>query len=143
MCAHKRWRADTSARLLLTGGSIAGRTSEAAVMRDWLVSRGVPVKQLLLEDQAQNTFENVVYTCALLPAATQLTLVLVSEGYHLPRCRFLMRVALARAGRAATITTAAADNPPNAWAKVPHEALAIVRDVWRLLQRHMTIPKPA
>ena len=56
------------AKLILTGGNAdeSGRT-EAAVMRDFLVDRGVPQDGLLLEDRATTTEENFANTARMLP----------------------------------------------------------------------------
>ncbi|MBI1215874.1 MAG: YdcF family protein [Alphaproteobacteria bacterium] len=54
-------------RMVVTGGVATddGRL-EADRMRDVLVARGVPVENILVEDDATNTGENVIHTLALL-----------------------------------------------------------------------------
>ena len=72
------------ATLILTGGNAGpdGRT-EAAVMRDLLLERGVPGKSLLLEDQAETTKENFSNTARMLDPAQPV--VLISSDYHMDR----------------------------------------------------------
>ncbi len=70
--------------LILTGGNPdeTGRT-EAAVMRELLLARGVPDERMLLEDQASDTRENFRNTAQLLDPAAPV--VLISSSYHMNR----------------------------------------------------------
>lgn len=66
--------------------------SEAQCMYDYLTEHGVDGDQILMEDQAHNTVENLRYTVDLLveegydPTAD---VVVVSNGFHLTRVRML------------------------------------------------------
>lgn len=66
--------------------------SEAQAMHDYLVEGGFPEEQIILEDQSSNTYENLIFTKALLEELgedpDQETLV-VSNGFHLSRVRIL------------------------------------------------------
>ena len=72
------------ARLILTGGNAegSGRT-EAAVMRDILLQRGVPEDRLILEDQSQTTKENFGNIARIIPA--EKPVVMISSSYHMDR----------------------------------------------------------
>lgn len=72
------------AALILTGGNpdAAGKT-EAAVMRDILVERGVPEEKLLLEDQAETTKEN--FRNARRMTDLDAPVVLITSDYHMDR----------------------------------------------------------
>lgn len=72
------------AKLILTGGNAdeSGRT-EAAVMRDILIERGVPEEKLILEDQAQTTKENFDNIAGMIP--TEEPVVMISSNYHMDR----------------------------------------------------------
>lgn len=67
--------------------------SEAQCMYDWLTARGVPTERIILEEQADNTRENIRYSLALLsergvnPADS---IAVVSSGYHLCRASMYM-----------------------------------------------------
>lgn len=67
--------------------------TEAAVMRDYLVAKGLSPDRIWLEEESHNTKENLIYTRALLekkgidPDAAQL--LVVSNGFHLSRVRML------------------------------------------------------
>lgn len=74
--------------LVLTGGTQSGeRKSEAEVMRDYLAKRGVPTQQMLLEQHARNTRQNIELSMGLLQREGQTTreACVVSSDYHLYR----------------------------------------------------------
>jgi uncharacterized SAM-binding protein YcdF (DUF218 family) len=92
--------------LVLSGGG-AGARSEAAAMAEIARLAGVPETALLLEGGSANTFENALMTAALLDRRGLSRVILVSDGYHLPRARFLFRLA-----GLVVVATAAAPPPP-------------------------------
>lgn len=57
---------------------------EAHVMRDWLVERGVPTEQILLDDASFNTRQNLENAKKVLPEDVSKVLIVTSK-YHLPR----------------------------------------------------------
>lgn len=72
------------ATLILTGGNpdASGRT-EAAVMQETLLERGVPEEKLRLEDQAETTKEN--FRDAALMTDPNQAVVLITSDYHMDR----------------------------------------------------------
>lgn len=66
--------------------------SEAQAMHDYLVANGLASEQIILEDQSSNTYENLIFTTALLDELgydTTQEFVVVSNGFHLFRVRML------------------------------------------------------
>ena len=62
--------------------------SEAQCMHDWLTARGVPTGRVWLEEQADNTQENIRYSLAVLSGQgidTAANIAVVSSDYHLCR----------------------------------------------------------
>ncbi len=54
-------------RFILSGGQDRrGQRTEAVAMAEYLMQQGIPEKRLLLERQSKNTYENIVYSYALL-----------------------------------------------------------------------------
>ena len=82
--AEQFLRKNPDATLILTGGNAdeTGKT-EAAVMHDILAERGVPEKQMLLEDRAEDTKENFRNTVAMINAGEPVALI--SSSYHMDR----------------------------------------------------------
>ena len=82
--AEAYWRKNPDAALILTGGNAdASGKTEAAVMRDILLKRGVPRDRMILEDQAETTKENFQNTAKLISPSSPV--VLVSSDYHMDR----------------------------------------------------------
>lgn len=87
------WRAGRGRLLLCSGGCVAAARSEAAVMAELARAAGVPPSCIVEEAQARNTWQNAVYSAALLRAHGWGAVLLVSERYHLPRARLACRLA--------------------------------------------------
>ena len=67
--------------------------SEAECMYRWLTARGLPPEQILLEEQADNTRENIRYSLELLEELGvdgTAEIAVVSSGYHLCRASTYM-----------------------------------------------------
>ena len=62
--------------------------SEARAMVDWLTERGVDPARLILEEQADDSFENIQYSLALLGPDPGRVAILSSE-YHLHRLGYM------------------------------------------------------
>ncbi|MGE5270068.1 MAG: YdcF family protein [Thiohalocapsa sp.] len=69
----------------VSGGRVGGaRTTEAALLQQALdADFAVPVRWV--EDRSRTTWENAVFTAALLRPAQVTTVVLVTQAWHLPR----------------------------------------------------------
>ena len=67
-------------------------TSEAVVMRDYLVESGIPTEQILVEDTSHNTYQNMICSWQMMQEQglhyTDGVLV-VSNGFHLARAKML------------------------------------------------------
>lgn len=78
--------------VVVTGGMADDEVmSEAACMADYLTDRGVDENQILLEEQAGNTLQNLSFSIDLLHEAGYGAghLLVVSNGAHLARVRML------------------------------------------------------
>jgi vancomycin permeability regulator SanA len=61
--------------------------SEAAVMRHYAIAKGVLPEDIVVEEQARSTWDNLVYTKPLLKDCE--TVIAISDRYHLARIEFL------------------------------------------------------
>jgi uncharacterized SAM-binding protein YcdF (DUF218 family) len=85
-----------NARILFTGGSanlIWGDAKEADYAAEILLSLGVPKDRLLLERESRNTYENAVFSKALVMPKPGERWLLVTSAYHMPRSVGLFRKA--------------------------------------------------
>lgn len=76
-----------------TGGVGRFGPSEASVMAELLVSRGVPAERILLEETGTDTLSSVRAVAALIRRrAIAAPVFAASSLYHLPRCLLLLRL---------------------------------------------------
>lgn len=79
--------------IVVTGGKGDDEyKSEAQAMHDYLVEHGIASEQIILEDKASNTHENLIFTQELLLKLgyeTDQEFLVVSNGFHLTRTRIL------------------------------------------------------
>ena len=74
--------------IILTGGKGSQiQESEAAVMKKVAMRLGIDSEDLLLEDQATSTWENLAFTRELVGDCS--SIIAISDRYHLARIRYL------------------------------------------------------
>lgn len=90
---HREREAGRAPVLVVTGGKGADeQVSEAFAMRRYLVERGIPADDIVLEDQATTTEENLRYSKALLAERGHTgRIVAVTNNYHVFRTAVLSR----------------------------------------------------
>ena len=98
------YKAGVSQRLVLSSGYVYS-FREAEGMRMMAIERGVPADAIVLEEQATNTYQNVIFVRDILRAHQWTSAVLVSSPYH-------MRRALLVWHKAAPEVKVAASPPP-------------------------------
>lgn len=80
---------------ILSGGQGSGEDiTEAEAMYRWLTAEGIPAEQLVMEDRATTTRENLLFSIEMIaeredPARTEIAIV--SSEYHLCRARTMAR----------------------------------------------------
>lgn len=95
-------------KLICSGGVSPGSSrSEASVCAEILQRGGVPAEAILLEEESRSTEANARNSLALIRANGWRRVILVSDGYHLLRARWLFE----RIGQP-VLTSPAADPPP-------------------------------
>lgn len=94
--AFELWRTGHARAILVSGGLVAphpGDAPEADVLRDALVTWGVPPDAVLVEDRSRNTRENATETARLAASHHLGTLLLVTSAAHVPRALGCFRAA--------------------------------------------------
>lgn len=90
------YKKSISKRLIFTGGvshrvESASRT-EASVMKEYAIAKGVNEKDIFLEDEAQDTVGNIYFVSVkLLNPNKWKDIVVVTSNFHLKRAKFLFR----------------------------------------------------
>ena len=73
---------------IVSGGITDNNTvSEAYVMRNLLIERGIYTDRIIMEDKAQDTFENMKYSKQLIE--TDKKIVVCTSDYHILRSKIL------------------------------------------------------
>lgn len=81
-------------KVVVSGGQGSGEdVSEAKVMKDYLVSKGIDEDRILMEDKSVNTYENIKFSKALLEEIGEITdeVVIITDGFHQYRAGFLAK----------------------------------------------------
>jgi len=74
-------------KFILSGGQGDDEEiSEAQAMFNYLVDKGIPASQLLIEDQSTTTYENMKYSLVLLPDVVK-SITIITSDYHLARAK--------------------------------------------------------
>jgi uncharacterized SAM-binding protein YcdF (DUF218 family) len=89
--AVRLFRAHQAPVLLMTGGLGRHPPHEATLMRALALAQGVPAPSIVMEDRATSTFESGMYCAALCAQRGWTTLLVVTDGYHLPRSLLTFR----------------------------------------------------
>jgi uncharacterized SAM-binding protein YcdF (DUF218 family) len=92
--AIKCWQLNTKAKIIVTGGILHGESiSEAQAMDDYLVAKGIPQTQIILEERAMNTWENLKNCQKLLLRRRQLDtkIQVVTSSFHVLRTSDYLR----------------------------------------------------
>ncbi|MGN7478232.1 YdcF family protein [Solibacillus silvestris] len=76
-------------RAIVSGGQGADEDrTEASVMSQYLMERGIDKNRILIEDQSTSTYENLLYSKKLLPEQVT-SITIVSNDFHLKRATIL------------------------------------------------------
>jgi uncharacterized SAM-binding protein YcdF (DUF218 family) len=85
----RQYRAGVAPRLLMTGGAVRNRFTEAQVMQQFALSQGVPASAILTEGESQNTIQNAYYSYKIMQAHGWTSAMVVSSPSHLRRASLI------------------------------------------------------
>ncbi|MBE7438050.1 MAG: YdcF family protein [Spirochaetales bacterium] len=87
LLGEKLLRQGKVANLILSGGSglmLSGQ-SEAELLRNWLIDRGVPAEQLILDAYSRNTAENAAESARIIREKKFRRVLLITSAFHMLR----------------------------------------------------------
>ena len=119
-------------RLVLSGGAGKSGHTEASVMRDLALARGVPRDALVLDEAARSTVENFACSRPLLDQLGAHRVLVVTEPWHMTRAMLLAR----RHGIAAVASPADSE----IWDSPRHAAYWLFRDAIAYLRERARDP---
>lgn len=79
-------------KILLTGGAVGSERTEASLMADYLLEKGVPKDRILLEEKARDTIENLLFTKEIMASFGFTSCTVVSNSFHLRRVRYIAKI---------------------------------------------------
>lgn len=88
------YRQGLFAVVIVSGGTEPNGIHEADVMKAYLVARGVPSAAIITDPHGDTTRRTAVNTAAIMKAHRLRSVLVVSQYFHMPRCR----LAFAQAG---------------------------------------------
>jgi vancomycin permeability regulator SanA len=77
--------------VIVSGGIGNEGFDESAVMKRYLVGRGIPAERIVTDSLGVNTAATAVNTAAILRQKRWSSVIVVSQYFHIPRCRLAMR----------------------------------------------------
>jgi uncharacterized SAM-binding protein YcdF (DUF218 family) len=87
----REFKAGVAPHLILTGGPAHNQFVEAHVMATLAIAQGVPPEDVIEEDQAQNTIQNIFYSQRIMAAHNWTSAEVVSSPNHLPRTALILQ----------------------------------------------------
>lgn len=103
--ALRLYRAGKAPRVVVSGGQLpwtGAPRAEAELIAELLADWGVPEDKILVEKASANTYENALYSKALLEAQGIRRVLLVTSAFHMPRALAVFQRAGVDAQPAAT-----------------------------------------
>lgn len=86
--AVELWRQGAAPAMICTGAAAHNTFVEGEVMAAYARQQGVPAEAALVEGQAHNTAENLIYSVRLMEARGWHRAIIVSTSDHLPRAAY-------------------------------------------------------
>lgn len=85
------YKAGRAPHVVLSGAALEGNVSEAQMMANTLIQKGVPEEALILEARSLTTHQNAVYTRRTLDEYNFNRVLLVTSALHMPRAMAVFR----------------------------------------------------
>jgi vancomycin permeability regulator SanA len=89
--AIELYEEDRFEKILASGALGKEGHDEAVVMRDYLMSRGVPSERILIDSHGYTTYDSARNTMNIMREHNFRSVLVVSQYFHLPRARLAMR----------------------------------------------------
>ncbi len=105
-----------SSKLILSGGSLYNNITSAELMYDHAVREGVKAEDLILEPEADSTYENAVFCRRIMEERKYQSALVISSEYHMRRVRLSCEKAFQ--GSSIRLVYCPADEPqyePESW----------------------------
>lgn len=120
------WKRGMAPLLILTGGMGRGdTTSEAAVARKYVMSKGVPDRAIVLERDGRTTSESMRAVARIMDDHEKTSAILVSDPFHMLRLSILARRLGLEPYTSPTRTSPITSNREERWKYVVSESFKV------------------
>ncbi|BBB90725.1 hypothetical protein MAMMFC1_01386 [Methylomusa anaerophila] len=110
------WRQGYAPYVMVSGGNIYHTTNIAELMAAHASELGVPKQSIVIEARAMSTFQNAIYSKALMEQHGFRSAIVVSSNYHMQRARLIFRKVFAGSGvQLAYCSVGDPEFAPNYW----------------------------
>lgn len=124
-----------NASIIVTGGVPQGGVTEAYLMKNWLVEKGINPNRIYIEDQAKDTVGNALYSVNILKNIGAKNVNLITSASHMRRAlAVLQEMALTEGLQLSSLSNLVYLDYPSlqeAYSITPKENLVIYRDMMR------------
>ncbi|MFD0959233.1 YdcF family protein [Paenibacillus chungangensis] len=76
--------------IIVSGGAVGSRRSEAELMKKYLVEKGVPTKKVLEEDKSYNTVQNLIFSKQLMEQYQLNSFIIITNSFHIRRTKYIL-----------------------------------------------------
>jgi uncharacterized SAM-binding protein YcdF (DUF218 family) len=76
-------------KVIVTGGKVVSNTSEAEIMRNYLIDNGISKERIILETEARDTIENILNCKKIIKSYGLNTCTVISNSFHLRRIMYI------------------------------------------------------
>jgi vancomycin permeability regulator SanA len=119
------------APIIVSGGNQKGGVTEAYIMSQWFLRKGVSSKRLFLEDQARDTVGNALYSAIILKKLGITHVTLVTSYSHIRRALVVLEEACRQRGLNLQFDALAANSSADPPIDPQEERLGTFRDLMR------------
>ncbi|MEG0737035.1 MAG: YdcF family protein, partial [Longicatena sp.] len=88
--AIELYKAKKVSTLIISGGCVCNAYSEAGVMKSYALSKGIDEANIILEEKARNTYENLLYSKEICEQYNLHTVIVVTSNFHVRRASFFV-----------------------------------------------------
>lgn len=85
------WRKHHYQYIIVSGGAVTSTRTEADIMKEYLVQHRVKERCILVENQSQNTVDNLIYCKRIMDGYGLQTCSIISNSFHIRRMRYIAK----------------------------------------------------
>jgi SH3-like domain-containing protein len=131
-CALKTMRLYKNVILIVSGGNPRFGITESQAMQNWFIEHGVPIEQIVQEDQSCDTLENIQNAVPLLQSLEHDHTILVTSAWHMQRALGLFMRSQEQRGVVASVSFVSSLEARPAGSSWANEACLLWKDLGRM-----------